>query len=164
MKRALALALLIVATLAPAPAAAQARVEVVDFGVYTMRVTGREDLPSSVSGTLHTVTDVELKERTRTVVGRLGETFGFRYRVHGLAAGEEIVVRTVHPRIVNPATGRSGAGSEQTKRVSASTQPDFTGYGFDETYEIAEGEWRFQILHRGRVIAEEKFNVVVPIN
>jgi hypothetical protein len=156
-------ALALVVTLAGA-AAAEPRVEVLDYGVYTMRVTGKEPLPSSVSGTLHTVTNVELKDKTRTVVGRLGETFGFRYRLHGLPPGARIVVRTVHPRIVHPETGRSGTGSTQEKAASGLAEPDFTGYGFDDTYEIAEGEWRFEIEHQGRVIAVERFNVVVPIN
>ena len=31
-------------------------------------------------------------------------------------------------------------------------------------YEIAEGEWSFQIIYQGRVIGEQKFRVIVPMN
>jgi hypothetical protein len=46
------------------------------------------------------------------------------------------------------------------------TQRDdvYFGYTFDHGWEIAEGLWTQQIVYNGRVIAEQKFKVVVPLN
>ena len=37
-------------------------------------------------------------------------------------------------------------------------------YRFDYGWEMAEGIWRFQVLHKGEVIAEKAIKVVVPMN
>jgi hypothetical protein len=65
--------------------------------------------------------------------------------------------------------GKASKGS-QTMSVSEYDWPVvarddvYFGYTFDHGWEIAEGVWTKQILYNGRVIAEQKFKIVVPIN
>ena len=40
----------------------------------------------------------------------------------------------------------------------------YFGYTFDYGWEIAEGIWTKQILYNGKVIAEKKFKIIVPLN
>ena len=159
-----ALALLAPPGLAPSRAMAeQPRVEILDHGIYETGARTTVPMPISVSGKMNLVSNVRLTEKTREVMGQLGTSFGFRYRIHGVPEGATVTIRTRHPRLTNPETGKSMTYGEREQQASDGGER-YTGYSFDATYEIAEGEWSFQILYAGRVIGEQKFKVVVPIN
>ncbi|MCW5770990.1 MAG: DUF3859 domain-containing protein [Rhodospirillaceae bacterium] len=148
------------------PAASRAegpRVEILDYGTYATGTRKTVPMPISVSGTMNIVANVRLIKKTQEVMGQLGTSFGFRYRVHGVPAGATVTIRTRHPRLTNPETGKSMNYAERDQSVSPGEER-YTGYSFDSTYEIGEGEWTFQIIYQGRVIGEQKFKIVVPIN
>jgi hypothetical protein len=155
-----ALALLAPAALARAD---QPRVEILDYGIYATGTRTQIEMPISISGKMNLVANVRLIETTRQVMGQLGTSFGFRYRVHGVPNGAKVTIRTLHPRLTNPETGRSMTYGEREQDVSPGGER-YTGYSFDASYEIGEGEWSFQVIYEGRVIAEEKFKIIVPIN
>jgi hypothetical protein len=96
-------------------------------------------------------------------MGQLGTSFGFRYRIHGVPSGAKVTIRTVHPRLTNPETGKSMNFGER-EQDSGDGGDLYTGYSFDSSYEIAEGEWTFQVIYQGRVIGEQTFKIIVPIN
>jgi hypothetical protein len=158
-----ALALLALPALAPSPAAAEPRVEILDHGIYATGARTTVPMPISVSGKMNVVADVRLLEKTSEVMGQLGTSFGFRYRIHGVPEGATVTIRTRHPRLTNPDTGKSMNYGERDQTVTDGGER-YTGYSFDAGYEIAEGEWSFQILYEGRVIGAQKFRVVVPMN
>lgn len=141
----------------------QPSVVILDFGLYATGPSTRVPMPISVSGTMNMVSNVRLTKETREVMGQLGTAFGFRYRVEGVPAGATVTIRTLHPKLTNPETGKSMDYGERDQTVSPGEER-YTGYSFDSTYEIGEGDWTFQIIYQGRVIAEQKFKVVVPIN
>ncbi|HEY7608868.1 MAG TPA: DUF3859 domain-containing protein [Alphaproteobacteria bacterium] len=159
-----ALALLASPSLALSPArAGQPRVEILDYGVYATGTRTTVPMPISVSGKMNLVANVRLTEKTREIMGQLGTSFGFRYRIHGVPDGANVTIRTRHPRLTNPDTGKTMNYGEREQSVSSGGER-YTGYSFDSSYEIAEGEWTFQIIYEGRVIGEQKFKVIVPIN
>ena len=150
--------------LAAAPARAdQPSVVILDFGLYATGPSTRVPMPISVSGTMNMVSNVRLTKETREVMGQLGTAFGFRYRIEGVPASATVTIRTLHPKLTNPETGKSMDYGERDQTVSPGEER-YTGYSFDSTYEIGEGDWTFQLIYQGRVIAEQKFKVVVPIN
>ena len=149
--------------LAPAIAAAQPRVEVTSYGTYQGRTVRTVPMPKSISGQMNMIDELKHLQKTREIFGRLGEQFGFEYRIHGIPAGETVLIRTTHPPLTNPRTGDTMTTGEREQEVTPGALR-YTGYGFDETYEIGEGEWSFQIVYRDRVIHEEKFKIVVPVN
>jgi hypothetical protein len=156
--------LLVFSLVAASPAAqAQPRVEVLSYGTYQGRTVRTVPMPKSISGQMNLIDELKHVKKTREIFGRLGEQFGFEYRIHGIAAGEKILILTTHPPLTNPKTGDTMTTGEREQDVAPGARR-YTGYGFDETYEIGEGEWSFQIVYRGRVIHEEKFKIVVPVN
>ncbi len=146
-----------------AAARAEPRVEVLDFGQYETGKRTQQPMPESVSGTMNLVNDVRLVRPTREIVGQLGDSFGFRYRIFGVPPGDKITIRTNHPMLTHPETGRS-MNYGQRDDVVTSEGERYTGYSFDARYEIAEGNWTIQIIHEGKVLAAETFKVVVPLN
>lgn len=141
----------------------QPRVAIIDHGIYATGPGTRVPMPISVSGQMNLVTNVRLTKETREVMGQLGTAFGFRYRVEGVPAGATVTIRTRHPKLTNPETGKTMDYGERDQTVSPGEER-YTGFSFDATYEIAEGDWSFQIVYRGHVIGEQKFKVIVPIN
>ena len=66
-------------------------------------------------------------------------------------------------------TGRLGGyrtyRDAEGKRILGEGGPlEYEKDGFDYDWERAEGEWTFQVLLDGKVLAEKKFKVILPMN
>ena len=97
-------------------------------------------------------------------MGQLGNSFGVVLKLDNFPAGTAVLtIRTIHPPLTNPKTGRTMTVSEYDWPVTLRDDVYF-GYSFDHGWEIAEGIWTKQIVYNGRVLAEQKFKVVVPLN
>ena len=66
----------------------------------------------------------------------------------------------LHPPARHPATGRVTEREEWDAEANAGL-PRFTGWLFDEAWEVVPGPWTIQILERGRdrVLAEKTFAI-----
>lgn len=157
-------AALLFAAAAQAAAASDRGVEIVDYGIYDHTVTEVVPEPKDVAGERTTVANVRLREKTEIVDAQKSRMFGFQFRVTDPALyGQTLVTRKLVPKLTNPRTGRSATVVEG----SVVAGPDtlfLNAYGFDYDWERAEGEWTFQVLHEGRVLAEKKFKVILPMN
>ena len=146
-----------------APAAAQAdapRVEILDFGIYAAGPMTHVPAPDQIGGQRWQA-QVRLIERTEIVAGQLGRIFGIRVQVNDAALlGKTFTMRIRHPRLT-AASGRSG--TETFYRTATSPGQRELGYffAFEHTYEIAEGDWTFEVVHDGQVLATKKFRVIV---
>lgn len=100
------------------------------------------------------------------IPGRVGTKFGFRYALVGpgsaLPAQMQLVIR-LPQRLgqVDPATGQRRFRIEEpvVGRVGGA---NVSGYSFDAPWEIAFGEWIFEIWIGGNKRAEQRFVVVRP--
>jgi len=167
MKRRLPITVAALFFLIAAPHAAAATgpsVEVIEFGLFETNGVRRIAMPRSAAGEMNLVAQVRLIRSAEVIAAQPGRSFGWRYRLLGLAPGSRIVLRTLHPLLTNPKSGRTMAYSERIVRVSHPEVIRYTGYTFDNAWEMAEGEWRFQVLYEGRVIGERTFKIVVPLN
>jgi hypothetical protein len=165
MRRAALLLIVSVAGAAPALAAAEPSATINSYGRYDTRRTGQiEKSDRTASGELQSVDAHRLVQQTDEIVGQLGNSFGLDLRLENFPPGAAMLtIRTIHPPITNPNTGRTMTVSEYDWPVLARDNVYF-GYTFDHGWEIAEGVWTKQIVYKGRVIAEKKFKVVVPLN
>ena len=171
----LAWILLALAVAAAAPAAAKSKqpsvggfatpaIEIIDFGLYASAHVRTEKAPDQIAGEREIVSHVRLLRSTRKFAAQMGRTFGFRYRVRDPAlAGARLIFRLRFPRLTNPRTGASRTWQDVPQTVQVGTVR-FEAYGFDHRWEIAEGIWTMQILHKGKVLAEQRFHVIVPLN
>jgi hypothetical protein len=105
-----------------------------------------------------------LIEQTDEISGILGTSFGVVLRFEGFPAEPVMLtVRVLHPRITDPKTGQTLTVSEYQWEMSVRDNAYF-GYQLGFNWLIAEGVWTHQFVYKGRVIAEKKFKVVVPLN
>ncbi len=161
-----ALAILFVAA-APGRAAdgdAQ-RIAIVDHGIYEHRVERFETEPRHVSRERVIVSNVVLLREADLVDAQPGRMFGFQFRVTDAAlVGETLTLRRVVPPLTNPATGETATTIERDLVVSHQGQLVLNAYRFDYGWEMAEGLWRFQVVYKGKVIAEKAIKVIVAMN
>jgi hypothetical protein len=147
------------------PAAAKNNgIEIVDYGIYDHTITAVVPEPKDVAGERTTVADVRLREKTDLIDAQKSRMFGFQFRVTDPALyGKVLTTRKLVPKLTNPKTGRSATSVEG--EVIAGPETIFlNAYGFDYDWERAEGEWTFQVLLDGKVLAEKKFKVILPLN
>ncbi len=149
---------------AGAAIAAEPSVDVVESGLFETSGVRRITMPKSVAGEMNLVAHVRLVRSASVIAAQPGRSFGWRYRLLGVPAGSVVTLRTLHPELTNPKTGRTMAFSERRVRISYPENVRYTGYTFDNAWEMAEEVWRFQVLYKGRVIGERPFKVVVPLN
>jgi hypothetical protein len=154
-----------VAGVVAAAASAEPSAKIVGYGRYEIVETGKpEKAERTVAGEVKPVETRRLIQQTDEVVGQLGNTFGIEVDLEGLPPGTvNLVVRTIHPPLTNSETGRTMTVSEYDWPVIGRHKVYF-GFTFDYRWEIAEGVWTKQLIYNGKVIAEKKFKVIVPLN
>lgn len=158
-----ALAALLLA-LGPARAGEAGRIAIADYGIYEHRVERFEAAPRHVSRERVIVSRVTLLRRADEVDAQPGRMFGFRFRIADRAlVGETITLRRAVPPLTNPATGETATTIERNIVVTHEGQLILNAYRFDYGWEMAEGMWRFQVLWKGRVIAEKAIKVIIPM-
>ncbi len=150
---------------APAAADGAPSATITSYGRYDTQRTGEiEKSERTASGELQSVSAHRLIQQTDEIVGQPGNSFGLELRLENFPPGPAtLTIRMLHPPITNPNTGRTMTVSEYDWPVAMRDNVYF-GYSFDHGWEIAEGIWTKQIVYNGRVIAEKKFKVVVPLN
>ncbi|MCW5770985.1 MAG: DUF3859 domain-containing protein [Rhodospirillaceae bacterium] len=156
--------MLIVAAV-PARAGDAGRIAIVDYGIYTHRVDRFEAEPKHISGERVIVSNVVLLRQADLVDAQLGRMIGFQFRVTDPAlVGQTLTIRRLVPPLTNPKTGKTATTVERDIVVAQVNQLVLNAYRFDYDWEMAEGLWRFQVLYKGRVIAEKVIKVVVALN
>jgi hypothetical protein len=150
---------------APAQKAEQARVtgaKVLAFGVFTSEVESRDYSPGIVDGIRARARDFTLVQRGATVEATLETGIGLRYQLTGSPKGAVAVVDVVvrHPAIVNPDTQLPMTHSTtQYERVIGAVEHSV--WSFDTPGDLVPGEYVIEVLHRGKVLARQAFQVTV---
>jgi hypothetical protein len=154
--------ILVIVALPGTAAAEGPRVEIFEYGRYAAGEFVHTPDPSQLGGQRWSA-PVRNVERTDTIPGHLGRIFGFRVRIHDTALrGQTLTFRIRHPKLTAP------SGRTATEHLHTAVAPAPGGtlghfFAFEYTYEIAEGDWTFEVLHEGRVLAAQKFRVVVSM-
>ena len=96
------------------------------------------------------------------VRARVGTSIGIQVRIEGpeFLAMVPLRTRVTHPPIVDPKTGKRTRVDEWDNPMNARF-PRFTGWRFDNPWELVPGKWTITLLHEGRVIARQEFRVKV---
>jgi hypothetical protein len=149
----------------PASAAGEPAVRINAFGLFeTVRAGKAEKAERSAMGKLHAVVAHRLVRPGTEIVGQVGSSFGVDLRFENLPGPwATVTVRTTHPPITNPSTGKTTTVSEFEWLVPQGESVYF-GHTFEAMWQIAEGIWKSQVVYRGKVLAEQSFKVVVPLN
>jgi hypothetical protein len=70
-------------------------------------------------------------------------------------------MRVTHPPTTNPRTGNATTVDEWARPINAGIGR-YSGWRFDETWEMVPGVWTMQVVYEGRVLVEQSFQVLEP--
>jgi hypothetical protein len=138
-------------------------IEIVETGIYRVEIAKTTQAPGTATGVQDELTNVKLVSNTTTVPALIGTKFGIRYRVVGspdrASVKLTVIVRFPGEGVRNPKTGERKAQdvTSWTRNIGVVT---YSGYSFDESWELLPGTWMFEVLHEGRKLAEQSFTVV----
>lgn len=136
-------------------------------GLYRLvRSGGVVDSPQTSTGKGISKPVIELVRSTDRIPLIRGARMYLQYRLWPLPAQPAWVdLRRVlrHPEMVLP-DGTKSTGSDYIikRKVSSNQVIAYTGYGFDEEYELVEGVWEFEIWHGDRKLIGQKFTTYWP--
>ena len=131
-------------------------------GLYRLvRSGGVIDDPSTSTGKSVSKPVVELVKSTDRIPLIKGAQMYLQYRIWPLPAQPAYAdIRRVlkHPAMTLP-DGTVSTGSDYTikSRVNSNQVIGYTGYGFDEAYELVEGDWVFEVWYEGEKVIEQRF-------
>jgi hypothetical protein len=151
-------------------------VHIEDFGTFDVEPEhdARRAAPETSIGFLHEVPALDtpaLREHTDRIAGIVGNRFGLLFCAQAGEAGDEdnestddlapIHIRILHPPIRKPATGQTADRDEWDAPANLGIIR-FTGWRFDEPWEIVPGTWTIEILQQGKVMARKEFIITKP--
>lgn len=146
----------------PRDAASAPTGRVSQHGLYRLvRSGGLVDNPNTSTGKTVSNAVIELVRQTDRIPLIKGAHMSLQYRLFNFPDQPAWVdLRRVlkHPEMTLPdGTVSSGSDYMIKGKVSVNQVIAYTGYGFDEDYELLEGEWIFQIWLEDRKLIEQKF-------
>ena len=162
--RSLAITFIVLFASCPAIAEVQIqRVEVLDYGIYTVDVKSSHRDSQGISQNVST--NVRLAKATITVPAKKGVEFGIRYKIDGAPVGTTVSLRevTVVPSPgLQPPTASQPIYTSTTMTKSKIGEVSFSGYRLDDPWELLPGVWVIQLWYRDRKLAEQNFTVTAP--
>jgi hypothetical protein len=137
-------------------------VEIIEAGLFAVGPTEQIDDQGVISGRRRLVDNSKLIESTNVISGRLGSTFGFRYKLVGEPSGAVVALKVITKfpaKLRNPKTGDEKTDDEYVINRTIG-DVHFRGYGFDNEWEIIPGKWSFELWLDDRKLTEQTFEVV----
>ena len=150
-----------------ASAAAQnaTRVEVYEYGLYELGPPLGEYAPPNMGYRHETVSDIRHLETTRIVPGRIGVSFGVRYRIQGNGIGFPVPLKLVlkfPPQGLYSHEYRDTLYVDETETIEILGSDSYSGITFDDQWEIEPGIWTFEFWSGDTKLGEEQFEVITP--
>jgi len=140
------------------------RLDVYEYGTYASSpriVVGR----SQQGMTRYQAEAIKLKEATRTVVARIGNEFGFRYRVTGRPSGAPVLLTIVTkfpaPGVLAP-SGSVPFVQDVDTVIAALNGRGFLTWPFERRSDLVPGIWTIEIWQGKTKLGEQRFNVILP--
>jgi Domain of unknown function (DUF3859) len=139
------------------------RIDLIDFGIYTLDRKNDESVRTPIPHYVNS--NVRLAATIRTIPARVGVTFGFSYKVIAKANRGSIDLRKVikfpDPGLVPPASTKPILQLERGLKVNVGEVVNTT-YTFDRASELVPGTWTIELWSGDRKLITQGFSVQNP--
>ena len=135
--------------------------EIVEFGIYELKVVKQAPSSGVASGTL-VENKAELVKSTAVIPARLGIGFGYQLKLVGSPVGASVTVNDVNivpePGLRNPRTGDTVFREEAsyTRRIGDTW---ISNYRLSYDWTLLPGRWTFQMWVDGQKVCEQIFTL-----
>lgn len=131
------------------------------------RFSGKEEIiqsPQTPSGITRVPAGTPiLIASTNRIPAKIGVRFGFQYELINVPVPDGVVEITKiarHPAITKPdGTISKGFTFVEKQFLTGGRAVGWTGYGLDHDYELATGDWEFEMLFAGQTVCKQEFTV-----
>lgn len=139
---------------------------VTSYGIF--KITGKMEIvesPQTPNGfTSIPANTPMLITATNRIPAKIGTLFGMWYELSNVPLKDfdqaEVVKIARHPAITKPdGTISKGFTFVEKQWVKDGRVVGWTGYGFEEAYELAVGIWEFEMQFEGRTVCKHEFRV-----
>jgi hypothetical protein len=152
---------LLAASLSAGQAQVLQRIEITEYGVYTLETEKSAAAPGTAAGAIDEVSAVDLVQSTTVVPAQIGTAFGFRYKLVGPAKATVTLKNVTHvpaPGMHNPQTGNVTLTDTffQDRKIAGEY---YRLFHFTEPWEIVPGLWTLEIWEGDRALVSQGFLV-----
>lgn len=126
----------------------------------------QQDEPQTVMGHVNVMHELEtprFKQGESVIHAKIGTRFGLSVQMVGSpdeAVVYEVSTRVTHPPMTNPETKDTSTQSEWESPMNIG-YARFAGWQFEEPWELVGGDWKIEILYKGKVLVSKDFKVQV---
>ena len=135
-------------------------IKIVDYGIcQAVGNTTKDIVEDSSTGYFLHSDDMKFLKRTNVIYPKVGLNFGISYRFETDTEVADLIeyeCRIKHPKIVNPINNEVFTEIVEAKN-EWSDELGFDFYTLELDWEIQFGEWIFEIIHDGKVLASQTF-------
>jgi hypothetical protein len=134
-------------------------VEIVEFGIYRIALSGEHiPLSSTAAGAVEPAAGVHLIATTNRVPAVVGTTFGCLFVVKGEPTGAPVTLDIVmeHPPFQKAPGDKTGTRDKVPWPYVIGQGAGYT-YTLDHDWEAVPGDWSIQVWYHGKKLAEQKF-------
>ena len=124
--------------------------ETLDYGICTINLKETVSSDTTASGYYNETEGVEFTNKTTNIPAEMGISFGIKYVVNGEPEGSKVKLKLV---VIHPPIKGKSKSSAMVEAKIGTWRADF--YTFNESYELVEGEWIFQIYQKENLLLEE---------
>lgn len=140
---------------------------ILKYGIYELIKPGKlRDVPGTTTGKSIVKPVIQLTEQTSRIPLIKEIYFAYQYRLSNFPAQPPLVqLRRVlkHPEMTLPdGTKTTGSDFMIPGKVHVGEIIGSDGYAFSEDYELAEGEWTFEIWYQDKLLIEQRFTTYWP--
>jgi hypothetical protein len=152
---------LLLASLGAANAQVLQRIDITEYGTYTLETAKSAAAPGTASGAIDEVSAVDLVQSTTVVPAQIGTAFGFRYKLVGTPKATVTLKNVTHvpePGMHNPQTGNVTLTDTffQERKIAGEY---YRLFHFTEPWEIVPGLWTLEIWDGDRSLVSQGFLV-----
>lgn len=158
-------AMMVLLAVTPSHAQEATGVEITEYGLYEVGPSLGEFAPPNMGYRHETIAEATHLETTRIVPGKVGVSFGVRYRIVGNDPGDIVPIRVV---LKFPEQGlysqeyQDTLHADETESWEILGEESYSGVSFDEQWEIEPGIWTIEFWSGDKKLGEEQFEVITP--
>lgn len=137
-------------------------VEIVDYGVYRIQLTGeRVPMPSAGAGGVRPASRAVLVVKTNQIPATLGTTFGLRFILVGdpVGAVADVDIVVNHPPFKDSTVKATSNSDRVPWHYRIGEKAGYT-YTFDHDWEAVPGKWSIEVWQAENMLARENFFVI----
>jgi hypothetical protein len=136
-------------------------VEIVDYGIYRIELTGEHvPMPSAGATAVQPASRAVLIAKTNQIPSTLGTTFGIQFILAGKPVGAvaDVVIIVEHPAFKKSDGKMTGTSDKVPWRYIIGEKGCYT-YTFDHDWEAVPGKWSMEVWQGGNKLAGKDFVV-----